>query len=223
MAGVNASLRLRTRAAITAAAAEVFRTKGFEGASMEDIARGAQVARGTLYYNFQSKDDIAVAIAETYRIKGYERLVERRAAGADAVTLLGEFFTFAGEWIAQNRDAAFVGTTAAIRGVGRSPDRPGTTSVFEQLVVQGQGEGVFESDLDPAVAARLLAALLTQAALLGPDASHTDAVTWPRQLLSLALQGLLRERSAPISTPLAEPGQAGSPDTAASSAKEGEP
>lgn len=157
---------------------------------MDAIAGRANVARATLYYNFQSKEDIAVGVAESYRAEGYARLLERRASGVDALALLDEFFAFAGEWVAQNRDAAFIGTTAAIRGVGRAPERPGTTTVFEQLVIQGQREGALRDDLEPAVAAKLLGVLLTQAALLGPDASDADATQWPRRLLRLTLEGL---------------------------------
>lgn len=193
----NASVRSRTRAAIVEAAASIFQEVGFEGASMDAIARRANVARATLYYNFRSKDDIAVGVAESHRAEGYARLVERRATGVDALTLLDEFFAFAGEWVARNRDAAFIGTTAAIRGVGRAPERPGTTTVFEQLVAQGQQEGSLRDDLDPAVAARLLGALLTQAALLGPDASDADATQWPRRLLRLTLEGLRAPGSDP--------------------------
>jgi AcrR family transcriptional regulator len=185
------SIRSRTREAILDAAACAFREIGFEAVSMDEIARRAGVARGTLYYNFSSKDEIAVGVAERYRALGYDRFLEQQATGADILTLLDNFFAFAGEWIAENRDVAFVGTTAAIRGVGRSTDRPGTTSVFERLVEQGQAEGVFRRDLAAPVIARLLAALLMQAALLGPDASSKEVAQWPRMLLRLSLDGVL--------------------------------
>jgi AcrR family transcriptional regulator len=183
--------RTRTRAAILDAAAIAFRETGFEGTSMDEIALRAGVARGTLYYNFVSKEDIAVGIAERYRKEGYALFVAQQAAGADILTLLDNFFAFAGAWIADNRDAAFIGTTAAIRGVGKSPDRPGTTAVFEALVAYGQAEGVFRADRPAALIARLLAALLMQAALLGPDAEADDVRTWPGRLLRAALEGVL--------------------------------
>jgi AcrR family transcriptional regulator len=191
MADGHRSVRSRTREAILDAAASAFRELGFDGTSMDEIARRAGVARGTLYYNFPSKDDIAVQIAERYRAEGYSRLLAQQAAGEDALALLDNFFAFAGEWIVENRDAAFIGTTAAIRGVGRSPDRPGTTSVFEGLVLQGQTEGTFRRDLPAPAIARLLAALLSQAALLGPNISNGEAAQWPRHLLRMALQGVL--------------------------------
>jgi AcrR family transcriptional regulator len=192
------SPRSRTREAILDAAAIAFRERGFEGTSVDEIARRAGVARGTLYYNFESKDDIAIGIAERFRAEGYRQLLEQQAAGADVLTLLDTFFAFAGQWIADNRDAAFIGTTAAIRGVGRAPDRPGTTQVLAQLVARGQTEGQLRADRDPALIARLLAALLTQAALLGPGEPGADPAAWPRLLLRTALDGVrARDRPPP--------------------------
>ncbi len=205
MAIPNESVRSRTRAAILDAASALFREDGFDRTSMDEIAKRASVARGTLYYNFASKDDIAIGIAERHRTAGYAQLLERKAAGANALTLLDEFFAFAGAWIARNRDAAFIGTTAAMRGIGRSPDRPGTTAVFEEVVRQGQEEGLIRPDIEPTVAARLLGALLTQAALLGPDPSNEDDTRWPLQLLRVALAGLLAEDGSPLPIPSGRP------------------
>ena len=192
MARENTSVRSRTQAAILDGAAAAFRDAGFEQTSMDEIARRAGVARGTLYYNFASKDEIAVGIAERYRQQGYEELLEQQAAGAGTLALLDGVFAFAGRWIAGNRDAAFIGTTAAIRGVGRDANRPGTTAVLERLVAQGQAEGVLRDDLAAPVIARLLAALLTQAALLGPEPAEQDPTEWPRRLLRAAIQGVGR-------------------------------
>ena len=100
MAQATSPTRSRTRTAIVDAAETAFRDFGFERTSMDEIGRRAGVARGTLYNNFRSKDDIAVGVAEKYRALGYARLLEQRAAGGDAVTLLDRFFSFAGELIA---------------------------------------------------------------------------------------------------------------------------
>jgi AcrR family transcriptional regulator len=50
------------RAEILAAAGKVFASKGLESARMEDIARVAKLAKGTLYLYFESKDAIYEAV-----------------------------------------------------------------------------------------------------------------------------------------------------------------
>ncbi len=50
-----------TRARILATALELFRSRGFEGATMREIAAAAGVATGAAYYYFDSKDAIVLA------------------------------------------------------------------------------------------------------------------------------------------------------------------
>ena len=48
----------RTKQAITDAAINIFSAEGYKGATMDSIALEAKVAKGTLYYNFNSKEEI---------------------------------------------------------------------------------------------------------------------------------------------------------------------
>ena len=48
----------KTKKAITNAAINVFSSEGYRGATMDQIALEANVAKGTLYYNFKSKEEI---------------------------------------------------------------------------------------------------------------------------------------------------------------------
>ena len=50
-----------TRARILAAALQVFRERGFEAATMREIASAAQMAVGAAYYYFDSKDALVMA------------------------------------------------------------------------------------------------------------------------------------------------------------------
>ncbi|MEM7729108.1 MAG: TetR/AcrR family transcriptional regulator [Pseudomonadota bacterium] len=54
----------RKRAAILAAALDVFDRDGFEGARMIDIAEAAGVAKGTLYLYFETKEDLLEGLIE---------------------------------------------------------------------------------------------------------------------------------------------------------------
>jgi AcrR family transcriptional regulator len=52
------------RSEILAAATKVFGIKGFEATRMEEIAKAARLAKGTLYLYFRSKDDIYQATVQ---------------------------------------------------------------------------------------------------------------------------------------------------------------
>jgi AcrR family transcriptional regulator len=53
---------LRTRSAILAAAAEVFDAVGYRGATIDEIARRADVAKGALYFHYRTKAELAAAV-----------------------------------------------------------------------------------------------------------------------------------------------------------------
>jgi AcrR family transcriptional regulator len=68
----------------------VFLAEGFDGASMNDIARAAGVSKGTLYVYFHSKEQLFEALIREERKQQAERLVFPGDPG-DARQLLGEF------------------------------------------------------------------------------------------------------------------------------------
>jgi len=53
-----------SRAAILESAAQVFRQKGFHGASMADIAEAVQLQKASLYHHFSSKQDILLELLD---------------------------------------------------------------------------------------------------------------------------------------------------------------
>ena len=55
-----------TRSALVEAAADVFARRGYDGASLEEIAEAAGFTRGAIYSNFGSKEDLMLAVVERY-------------------------------------------------------------------------------------------------------------------------------------------------------------
>jgi len=51
------------------AADELFRLKGFDGTSTNDILEKVGIARGGLYHHFKSKEDIMDALIERYKVR----------------------------------------------------------------------------------------------------------------------------------------------------------
>ncbi|MDQ1377917.1 MAG: hypothetical protein QOE15_2090 [Acidimicrobiaceae bacterium] len=56
--------RERTRARLLKASAAVFAERGFYGASVEEIAERAGFSKGAFYSNFESKDDLFLALLD---------------------------------------------------------------------------------------------------------------------------------------------------------------
>ncbi|MFG1375677.1 TetR/AcrR family transcriptional regulator [Xanthobacter autotrophicus] len=69
-------------------ARRVFFDKGFDGASMDEIARASAVSKATIYVYFSSKEELFQALVETDRRKSAERLFEFDADDADVESLL---------------------------------------------------------------------------------------------------------------------------------------
>jgi len=58
--------RARTRAKLLEAARELIREKGYECASLEEIAERAGMTTGAIYGNFKSREDLFIALGLTY-------------------------------------------------------------------------------------------------------------------------------------------------------------
>ncbi|HEX3674028.1 MAG TPA: TetR family transcriptional regulator [Rhizomicrobium sp.] len=182
--------RQRTMDAILDGAAAVFHDLGVEGATMDEIALSAKVARATLYYNFASKDEIAIALAERYRSAGYSAFQKLRDAGAPADALLREFFRHAGRWTAEHPEVAMIGTYASLRGAGRSPSRPPTRTVLRDIVAQGQADGLFRKDVDAKALGLVLGSLLLQLAFIGSENARLRGEEWGLLMLDIVLDGM---------------------------------
>src|SRR5512135_3495836 len=68
--------KLMTREDILEAAAQVFRQKGFHGASMQDIAEAVNLQKASLYHHVSSKQEILLALLD----RALELLFERVSA-----------------------------------------------------------------------------------------------------------------------------------------------
>ena len=61
------------------AAIEVFAESGFDQAKMDDIAKAAGVAKGTIYYHFKSKEELFVGLMN----EGVQKLIDSAQRNVD--------------------------------------------------------------------------------------------------------------------------------------------
>src|SRR5690606_25536207 len=72
-AGRLARRKARTRAAILAAASDLFRDQGFDETSIQQIADAADTGTGTVYGYFSSKEEILRAVLQAHAEEGRTR------------------------------------------------------------------------------------------------------------------------------------------------------
>jgi AcrR family transcriptional regulator len=90
-------------AAILSAAKSVFAHKGYYETRMDDIARKAELAKGTLYYYFQSKNEIFFHLMEQQAAKVYQEIKSRVPRGASFLEILEVVTNFAVEYFEANK------------------------------------------------------------------------------------------------------------------------
>lgn len=152
---------------ILAAAAQLFRASGFEGTGVQEIARSAGVAAGTVYLYFPSKEAILVGLQEDFEaglvdrfseiseavlaeedatgeIVGYREVIDRLIDGVVAFSL-------------ENRTVAEVlARHAALSPLASgSPLGGGLTEVLARVIRAGVRLGYIHTS-DPETAAYLL-------------------------------------------------------------------
>jgi AcrR family transcriptional regulator len=140
---------IRTRAQLLLAAAAEFDEHGFLGTRLVDVAARASVTRGSLYFHFSSKSDIAAALAEQQYARWGEYIPRRRDEGYAGVELL---MLFAHDLATGFRDD--VESRAAMRLIKEAPqiDAPlptpfrGWVDLVRDLLADAQRAGEVSPD-----------------------------------------------------------------------------
>lgn len=82
------------RGRIFAAAVQVFARKGYDRATMDDIAAQARVAKGTLYLYFKGKADLFTQLYTEVEGQLWAGLAHLRAEGGDPIRRIRLFFEY---------------------------------------------------------------------------------------------------------------------------------
>jgi TetR/AcrR family fatty acid metabolism transcriptional regulator len=157
------------RAAILEAATAIFAKRGFFGAQVADIARGAGIAAGTVYLYFRSKDEILTSIFDRTM---QEAIVEGRAALADVKDPVERLRRIARTHLTRmgrDRNLAVV-FQVELRQTTKFMEQFSATglreylSLIQQTIEDGQARGVFRKAINARTAAKLFFGALDEMA-----------------------------------------------------------
>ena len=178
------------------AAARVFASKGFHGASTQDIANVLGIKQASLYYYFPSKE---IAL-ETVCIIGAEGFYERAKAIVEGpgscerklemlvlshLSPLSDRADYVRVFLNERRHLP----STSRRKVGRWSR--GLERLFERVIADGTREGIFEKAVDARLATlALLGALNSVSAWLAKEGRDIDSIA--KEIAALTLRGLVR-------------------------------
>ncbi len=156
------SQRGDTAERILLAAADLFANRGYEAASMNDIAQQAGVSKANVFHHYTSKNDLYLAVVRRACTHSRERLA---GLSSPQGTLSERFNTFArgmlGDMLDQAQVTRIILRELLLDGEQRGPELAERVfgdnfALLVAVLREGQKQGVLRRDLDPAMVATLL-------------------------------------------------------------------
>ncbi len=92
--------RQRSRAALVAAAIELFQEKGFRGTTLQEICERADIAARTFFNHFETREHLCQAIAQQRAAQFAEQLDALREDPRPLALRLNDFFAVIGTYLA---------------------------------------------------------------------------------------------------------------------------
>ncbi|GAA4683307.1 TetR/AcrR family transcriptional regulator [Pseudonocardia yuanmonensis] len=139
-------------------ATQVFYEKGYDGASLQDIADRLGMLKGSLYYYIQSKEDLLFDVISAVHKEGLAVVRSRAEVPGGPLERLESVIRGHVEHTCRNLvpTAVFLHELSALPPERREEilgSEHAYQGVFRDLVEQGQADGLVRADLDPRLAA----------------------------------------------------------------------
>ena len=185
-----------TREDILEAAAQVFRQKGFHGASMSDIAAAVSLRKASLYHHVSSKQEILLELLE----RALELLLERISlistqnisADEKLQRMIREYLQI----LIENIDLASVllfehRSLERRQRIRHIPNRDKFESLWKDVVIEGVNKKIFTCE-NPALATRALLGIMNWTITWYRPDGELSIEQIADQYSNLLLKGLLK-------------------------------
>jgi AcrR family transcriptional regulator len=141
---------------ILRAGRQVFRERGYENASLKDVADAVGINRSTLYYYISTKEDLLAHILEVPLLTMTQRLRDVAALPVSASDRLRKVMVLQMDTFAAYQPEMFVFLADRLH-LGRDTEQLRDNAraygeVLTGIIEDGQRSGEFDADLDPRVA-----------------------------------------------------------------------
>jgi TetR/AcrR family transcriptional regulator, acrAB operon repressor len=153
-----------TRASVLKAALSVFSSKGYDVATLDDVATSAKVTRGAIYWHFKSKADLYNTLIEDVSARGNMVVQNAVAEGGTLLDILRRIFISQCALMEDDREARAVMDLVLFK-TGLNPElKAGRRKQIDEgnaliagiagAMRMGIEQGILRNDIDPADMAR---------------------------------------------------------------------
>ncbi len=157
-------------------AIEVFRVRGYHGASVQDLTEGTGLARGSLYKAFHDKRTLFLAALDHYTAASLKRVGDALSQpGSPKAAIREALIGYAGRAAEQSGRRGCLVTAAAMEMMPEDAEVGALIQrmfrrmqdLFAAAVIRGQACGEIPGDLDERAIARLLLCTIQGLRVLG--------------------------------------------------------
>jgi TetR/AcrR family acrAB operon transcriptional repressor len=153
-----------TRATLLKTALTVFSAKGYSAATLDDVAKAANMTRGAIYWHFKSKADLYNTLVQEVSARGAAVVQQAIAEGGSLIEILRRVFVRQCALIEEDQEARAVMELALFKTAldpelqaSRKKQLEAGNTLIEGVAAamqQGSAQGLLRSDLQPIDMAR---------------------------------------------------------------------
>jgi AcrR family transcriptional regulator len=147
----------RRREEVLAAIAQIFYTKGYDAASIQDIADEVGILKGSLYYYISSKEDVLFELIQSYHDATREYFEDIVRSTDSVVVKLRRFIETETAHTARNlvKSSLFYTEWKSLSDERQGiiiAQRDRHDKFVQECINDGQGKGIFRTNLNPKIA-----------------------------------------------------------------------
>jgi TetR/AcrR family transcriptional regulator, cholesterol catabolism regulator len=144
----------RRRMELVDAAARIFQEKGYEAASIQDIAEALGILKGSIYYYIDSKEDLLFAVIQEVHETALANVDLLRQVDAGPLAKIRMFIEMHLRHFTDNqvKVTVFFHDFRSLAGARRDyivAERASYTNYLRELITVGQRDGTVCPDIDP--------------------------------------------------------------------------
>ena len=184
-----------TRESILEAAAHIFGEKGFHATSMQDIAEAVNLQKASLYYHFESKQEILIALLDYALDLINSRLEAVLGQSLTPDEKLRQAMVSYLETIAENQSLSAV-LLLEIRSLDpelrdrHAMRREKFERLWKDLIIEGEQAGIF-NNVDPSLTGRAILGVMNWTVTWYRNNGPRSATEIANMFADLLLQGLV--------------------------------